>query len=117
MSDYPHAWRHRDVAGATAALAATSCAPPGPYAMPGHLLQAVFAVDGYPAQLSEWERYHRHWVEAEFTVPPAWPLFTLIRRHDSAAGTPPASSGEITERWVRLADVAGCEVWTPDAAQ
>ena len=101
MSDYPHDWRKRDVAAATAVLGAASCAPPGPNAMPGHLLEAIFTVDGYPAQLSEWERHHRRWVETEFTVPPTWPTFTLIRRHGPDDGSPPASSGEITEHWFR----------------
>ena len=117
MSDYPHDWRRRDIVAATAVLGATSCAPPGPNAMPGHLLQAIFTFDGYPAQLSEWERHHRRWVEAEFTVPPTWPMFTLIRRHGPDDGSPPASSGEFTEHWFRLADLAGCELWTPDAAR
>ncbi len=115
MSDYPHAWRHHDPVTAAAVLAATSCGPPVPLALPGQLLQAVFTVDGYPAQASEWRRRHQRWIEAEFTVPPTWPVFTLIRRHGADDSSPPASSGEITPHWFRLEDVAGSELWTPDA--
>ncbi len=116
MSDYPRAWRQCDVDAAVAALGVAGCSAPAPAAIPGQLLQAVFTVDGYPAQLSEWQQDHRHWIEAEFTVPPTWPLFTLIRRHGADNGKPPASSGEITADWYRLADVAGYELWTPDAS-
>jgi hypothetical protein len=113
VSGYPRDWRHRDVDAAVAVLGATSCSAPAGAA--GHVLQAPFTVDGYPAQLSEWQQDHQHWVETEFTVPPTWPQFTLIRGHGADDGAIPASSGEITGLWLRLADVAGCQLWTPDA--
>lgn len=105
-------WRQSDPDGAARVLGAPA-GPPND-AEPGHELQIVCTVYDYPAQVSEWHVGHRRYVAADFTVPPTWPLFTLIRDHGA---TRPRSSGEITSRWLRLPDVAGCQLWTPDAAR
>lgn len=108
MNVYPHAWRVSDPDGASRVLAAPATAPRDE----GHLLQIVGSVRDYPFQVSEWRAGRRHHIEAEFTVPPSWPLFTLIRDRGENR---PLSSGEITDGWLRLPDVAGCQLWTPDS--
>jgi hypothetical protein len=80
----------------------------------GQVLRIVSTVRGYPLQVCEEHHGHRRHLEAVFTVSPTWPLFTLVRDRGEDR---PLSSGEITAGWLRLADVAGCQLWTPDSVR
>jgi hypothetical protein len=108
VSDYPRSWRHGDPDGASRVLGAPAAV------RDGQVLQIVTTVRGYPVQVSEAHDGHHRYLEAEFTVPPTWPLFTLIRDRGEDR---PLSSGEITAGWLRLAGVAGCQLWTPDSVR
>jgi hypothetical protein len=103
VSEYPHNWRRDDLDAAGRVLG-----------VPTHEGRLVGTVHDYPLQLSERHNGIRHHVEAVFTVPPQWPLFTLLRDRGEQR---PSSSGEITEDWTRLPDVGGCQLWTPDTGR